>query len=162
MCAAKAAYVGRVLPEGRLILLHNIPCPPDVPQAGYHFHGVIWHCYYFLGSAMCYARLCPQVGWGWAKKALQQHTLSCQRVQSCSCSIAQALQRFSSAENRLQVLLNLSLEKESLRWPGADLPALCCLASAPSAAAAQEDRGRYGAGMGPPCVPAGCAPGGPS
>ena len=32
MCSAKGAYVGRVLPEGRLILLHNIPRPPDTPQ----------------------------------------------------------------------------------------------------------------------------------
>ena len=32
MCTAKSAYVGRVLPEGRLVLLHNMPRPPDTPQ----------------------------------------------------------------------------------------------------------------------------------
>ena len=32
MCSAKGAYVGRVLPEGRLTLLHNIPRPPDTLQ----------------------------------------------------------------------------------------------------------------------------------
>ena len=33
MCSAKGTYVGKVLPEGRLLLLHNIPRPPDAPQA---------------------------------------------------------------------------------------------------------------------------------
>ncbi|CAL8466179.1 g5715 [Coccomyxa elongata] len=32
LCTARAAYVGRMLPDGRLNILHNIPRPPDAPQ----------------------------------------------------------------------------------------------------------------------------------
>lgn len=37
MCTRKGAYIGRVLMDGRLILLHNIPRPPDALQVKHLF-----------------------------------------------------------------------------------------------------------------------------
>ena len=156
MCSAKGAYIGRILPEGRLILLHNIPRPPDTPQVAAHHGQHLMVGRKSQGSGLFIP--CPQ-----DDRLLRYVDECCGSATSFSAPAGDLPYRAQVVLTQVSLHLCTSLPDRAVWNPEphgvltVGVPAECCVACMPSCTGAEQAAWSCsGSGVGPADGAAGC------